>query len=491
MVMKTPEELENYRELDVHTWSDHAEVNTFIDHIHAEHFSDPLSKIRKKHLKVVLLDLYVAWMGDPNLCLGVHLNEKRYRAKTRYNSLHISKTTILIIKRLTDLGLIHSHLGFNDRREGGFGRVSRIWPSKALISHFTKARFSVFDIHYHDARESVVLRDEKKKDIEYEDTQETKDMRDVLDAYNDLLRLTHIDCSHLDEPYVEQKSGRKLHINQNKKFVRRVFNNSSWRQGGRFHGGWWQHIGSEHRPHIRLDGERTIEVDYSGIHIVLLYAEIGINYFNEQEGDPYEINLPEINDPEFLRTLAKQSLLVGINARDEKSALAAIRKGLIQNEDKPESLSLTNALLSKVLRQLRDKHPLIADKICSGAGIELQFTDSQITEKIVEHFTSISVPVLCIHDSYIVPDGYAGDLREMMRSAWSANVSLSQHVPNLWDRMMLGSTRIKQIGYTDELEDDDPEEHAEFTVIKEREYISDRYTANLRLFREWIDRKKD
>ena len=110
--MKTPEELEHSRELDVHTWSDHSEVNTFIDQIHAEHFSDPLSKIRKKHLKVVLLDLYVAWMGDPTLCLGVHLNEKRYRAKTRYNSLHISNTTIPIIKRLTELRLIHFHPGF-------------------------------------------------------------------------------------------------------------------------------------------------------------------------------------------------------------------------------------------------------------------------------------------------------------------------------------------------------------------------------------------
>ena len=96
---------------------------------------------------------------------------------------------ILIIKRLTDLGLIHFHLGFSDRREGGFGRVSRIWPSKALISHFTNARLSVFDIHYHDARESVVLRNKDGKDIEYSDTQETKDMRDVLGAYNDLLPL--------------------------------------------------------------------------------------------------------------------------------------------------------------------------------------------------------------------------------------------------------------------------------------------------------------
>ena len=54
------EKLRYSRSLDVHKWSEHVEVNKLISKIYSEHFSGN-SKIRKKHLKVVLLDLYVAW----------------------------------------------------------------------------------------------------------------------------------------------------------------------------------------------------------------------------------------------------------------------------------------------------------------------------------------------------------------------------------------------------------------------------------------------
>ena len=64
-VLKTAAELDYSIPLDVHTWSDYEEVNQFIDLIHEQHFLDPLSSIAKKHLKVVLLDLYVAWIDDP------------------------------------------------------------------------------------------------------------------------------------------------------------------------------------------------------------------------------------------------------------------------------------------------------------------------------------------------------------------------------------------------------------------------------------------
>ena len=48
-VEKTAEELEHSRPLDVHTWSEHKEVNQFVDQIHEQHFSTRLSNIRKKH----------------------------------------------------------------------------------------------------------------------------------------------------------------------------------------------------------------------------------------------------------------------------------------------------------------------------------------------------------------------------------------------------------------------------------------------------------
>ena len=166
----------NYsRPLDVHTWSEHPEVNTVVDDIYDEHFeAGGNQRIRKKHLKVLLLDLYAAWCDDPALKIALQRDHNAYRAKSRYNSLHISSMTPDIADRLIMVGLLHEHDGFNDPRTG-IGRSSRIWPTKDLIQKFEDARFGPLDIGFPEDRECIILRDidettKKSVDIEYEDT---------------------------------------------------------------------------------------------------------------------------------------------------------------------------------------------------------------------------------------------------------------------------------------------------------------------------------
>ena len=65
------------RALDIHKWSDYSEVNTFVNDIYNGFFDSP-TRIKKKHLKVVLLDLYVAWFQDPQFHIAVHLSEQAY-----------------------------------------------------------------------------------------------------------------------------------------------------------------------------------------------------------------------------------------------------------------------------------------------------------------------------------------------------------------------------------------------------------------------------
>ncbi len=60
----TERDYQHSRPLDVHAWSDYKEVNKFVDNVYDEYLntqSNENQKIKKKHLKVVLLDLYVAW----------------------------------------------------------------------------------------------------------------------------------------------------------------------------------------------------------------------------------------------------------------------------------------------------------------------------------------------------------------------------------------------------------------------------------------------
>ncbi len=508
---KTSKELEHSRPFDVHTWSDHQEANEFVDLIHEKHFhSSPLSKIRKKHLKVVLLDLYVTWKEDPTLLTGIHRGKGSYIAGSRYIDLHISYRVIAVIDRLVELELLGFQKGIPGKDNWKGGRTSRIWPREKLIRHFLEAKFSLLDVSYlHTVddggvyvkgRESIILHDAAKNDVAYKDTPQTDSMREVLDAYNFMLLWTHVDCRHLDDPpQILKSDGTQIPINQDRKFVRRIFNDCSWRRGGRFYGGWWQRINKEDRSKIMIDGERTIEIDFSGLHIVLLYAEENINYYEEFCGsDPYDISIPELTDhPDFSRWLAKITILIAVNARNETSAFGAIREKARDEPTKPKGRSLDNDFLRSVLTLLREKHSPIADKFCSGAGVDLQYKDSQITEHIIKHFAidrvatgGIPVPVLSVHDSYIIAEEYKDELWEEMQIAWDKETSLKLDPNKVGYLQSLSpqNTRAIQHGYTDELIEDDPEEHQRLIASKEDDYVSPRYIERFKTFEKW--RKK-
>ena len=76
----------NARPLDVHRWSDHSEVNTFVKEIYDDLKSiKGAEAISKKLVKVILLDLYVAWCADHRLMLMFSRDNNAYKANSRYN----------------------------------------------------------------------------------------------------------------------------------------------------------------------------------------------------------------------------------------------------------------------------------------------------------------------------------------------------------------------------------------------------------------------
>ena len=82
-----------------------------------------------------------------------------------------------------------------------------------------------------------------------------------------------------------------MNISHHDKFVRRVFNNSTFDEGGRFYDGWWQRIDGKIRKDIRINNIATVEIDYSAIHVIMLYALMGIDYWSNFTKDPYDINI--------------------------------------------------------------------------------------------------------------------------------------------------------------------------------------------------------
>ena len=424
--------------LNIHTWSDHPEVNALINRIYAADFKTGNEKIRNAHLKVILLHLYVIWKLDPSLKTAFRRDVDAYKAESRYNKLHISRTSIVVVDRLFAVGWIEEKMGFFDRRKGS-GKVTRIWPSERLLAEFRVAKFGSKDIDVHSQQECIILRDDeeipiatdglggtkfksKRSNIEYVDNAKTKMMHMQLIDYNELLSHTFIDIPSLEEPVIRLNpigpdQPKFLYVTQSNKFVCRIFNRNSWNKGGRFYGGWWLLCPKEYRKQIFINDSPTNEIDYSGLHIVLLYARKGVDYWSKVGTDPYAITPPDfLTDKIRAREIAKAMLLVALNAKNDLAAIKAFRN---KAKDGTEEKKFSDEQLTTILGALRTKHPLIAANFASDAGIDLMNIDSKITALIIQQFVAKGIPILSVHDSYIVPYGEEDNLEDSMRSAFA------------------------------------------------------------------------
>jgi len=413
-------DLENSRPLNVSLCSTHWAFDELVQQINEQYFDGSESKAIKRCLSVILVNLLSAWKDDPTLCIALKMSNSGYKPKSRYNPLAISNKTIFVVKHLIEAGSLGSAVGFYNHKIKS-GRLTRIWAAPLLVERFKSLGLHSIDVTTATGAETIILRNTHGDLVEYEDTDKTNLMRSVLDDYNLSLKDTFIDIPTLGAPVVDLKGGAKLHVNQHDKFVRRVYNRESWDKGGRFFGGWWQRCPKKWRQKIFIDDQPTIEDDYSGLHIVMLYGWKNIDYWDTvaPNDDPYQIEVPSfLESAEICRSYAKTLMLMAINADDNKSAFQAFRQRMNDTGDKLGA-SLKNTQLSAMLELLRAKHTPIAEYFGAGAGIDLMNQDARITEYIIKAFLKAGRPILTVHDSYIVTMGDDGLLRKVLQEAFS------------------------------------------------------------------------
>jgi hypothetical protein len=425
----------NSRTLDVHRWSDHPEVESFVAPLWVSFDGEqavapavtkgrPTNRIKRDNMKVLLLDLYVCWCEDPTKYLGISSNRNHW-SKGRYRAIHLSATILEVLDWLIEERLVDKRSHFHSANTSQ-SRTARYRASERLQSMFKTALFGLDDIGTHNNEECIVLKQIEVKDdesaqtsnsIKYEDTPLTVAMRERLEAYNKLLEQSHIDIHSLAKPVItrENKKGPRkgrsnmVAIGQHNKFVRRIFSRGSWEMHGRFYGGWWQQIGSELRRHIFINGNPTVEVDFKSMHVALLNAQLGV----EVVDDPYKVDadlFPEL-DMEMLRDWNKKLVLTALNAKDRRSTYSAFRRDA--KTGSPEK-RLKNTQLTRLLDAFIVKNPHLEDYLCSDQGITLMNKDSLIAADIMNTLTDKGIPVLTVHDSFIVQRHHFAELRKAM-----------------------------------------------------------------------------
>ena len=195
----------------------------------------------------------------------------------------------------------------------------------------------------------------------------------------------------------------------------RIFSRGSVELGGRFYRGWWQSIPSEHRPHIRINGNKTVEIDFTAMHLRILYAKAGLDFSLEK--DPYDLGLDNWEgktDPR--RKVIKKAINALLNDEDNVFKL---------KEEDEEILGLTKEEFEK---QLQKTHPKLKFSQYKGIGLKLQKLDSDIAEALLLWMVDHDIPCLPVHDSFIVTAGFEKTLELALKRTFKEFIDVPTDV---------------------------------------------------------------
>jgi hypothetical protein len=352
-------------------------------------------------------------------------NRNDYKKGSRYSSLHFGyRNTIKTIDYLKKNQYIEDTKGLWREKNP---RQSRMRATPKLIT-LIKDTYKVATpmIKGDEKKEIIILKGEKDKKgnaekIDYVDTEETIQMRKNLKLINRNLQKHAILLSLPDTKLKEiiarlRKNSNKGQIDFTDKRLHRTFNNGSFHEGGRFYGGWWQNIPREYRKFIRINDKDVVELDYSGLHINMLYA---MEKSPIPEGDVY--HLEGYSNTNTFRKFVKQLLQAFLNASSREEAWKAIN-GSVHRKNELELPDEIPSTKEKDIFPLMDafelKHEKIKHYFCTGKGINLQNLDSQMAEKVLLKFSAMGYAILPMHDSFIIHHGLEEELRKAMEDAF-------------------------------------------------------------------------
>ncbi len=247
--------------------------------------------------------------------------------------------------------------------------------------------------------EVLILRDSEKQPTKYLDTRQTHAMRAALllingvNGHADITSTKSLGYEDISKDYAD------LAFSENAKYLRRIFNNGTFEQGGRFHGGWWQYVRKHVRRTVRINGERTVEVDYRGFNPAVLLAKANATI----PADPYSA-IKGVVAGSVLRDHAKSTLAAFLNAQ---SRHIAEPRGFDEGKHGMTAAEFRQAVL--------DAYPMVQNLIGQDAGLKLQREESDLAERVMLHFVRQGHPILPIHDAFIVQSHLRDELVSVMK----------------------------------------------------------------------------
>lgn len=379
---------------DFYKFSDHGEIKSISEKIIAEiqrqnsfqNFSKKSQYRVRDYIKTLLCNFFVAYRT--NKCVSIPRTKSYYSDHNNFAFSLISYDIfIFCVDFLTAKKYIAEKKGYKAFGDNTKGKTSKYWALPILYSQFNTLDFS--DIFTAKEKE-IIMKDQNKNRVNFKGNSETKILRNKLQLTNELY----------------QQFDFRTVLNSDRTTTRlfprltAIYNNCSFSDGGRlyclpYRGINYQQLNKQERSKIRINLADTVELDFSTLHLSMLYAQRNIELLS----DPYSFDCN--------RNIAKKTILVLINADTELSARKALEKQFENTID-----------FKPIIAAAKQYHTPIADCFGSGIGIKLQNYDARIAVNVVSHFTAKGVPCLPIHDSFIVDKRYKEQLKDVMIYAY-------------------------------------------------------------------------
>ncbi|EAR10742.1 hypothetical protein [Reinekea blandensis] len=345
--------------------------------------------------------------GDEKQFIGfLHSFNRKGEASKRFRAWSYNRDQFAdAIKRLNKLGLVNYHLGTKGEHHF-LGLSTLCWPTELwnewLRTHCTSLNVVSFE---HDHDPLWLKCDESKRLLEYDESIHTTQTRNRLDHTNQLRReqcWTFVSsCSHIlpkENTHIENK------LNEQSLTCRRIFKNK-FRSEGRFYC-TAQNLRKQERATLKVNGQPTVELDFKSLHPRMMYHRANLEVPKHLSEDCYSI-------PGFSRDELKLAFMRVANGKNKRTAIVGTAR----------ELKCTIDHASKVIDSFLHAHSGIANQFFKDNWKSLQFSDSKIADQVLYTGLTQGIPIMPVHDSFIVEQRHAEWLHAVMSEAYSAEMN--------------------------------------------------------------------
>ena len=385
-------------------------------------------------LKVLLYNFYAS--GKKRV---ITPRDKKPFGSERYNPHGMGyKAYITALQGLLENGYIDQELGYKDKKTWD-GVSTTSWAKRKLIQYFNDCQWSEnphWNFKYH--TEYVLLRENVKRDrwdkrrkndklLDYKDSDYSIKLRKALKEYNELINQSQIQVIKTNKAGVESISREFNNLHLTRKFIQHASNTGEvlLSYGGRMYAPWCD-LSSIQRKHIRINGNKTIELDLEASAINMVYLQMtGKRY---PEGDPYHLEFEELG-AEIPRESVKRLTNMMFNNETMKAAVMALESYFNPSDNFDDNRSQKDKKDMKAYNQMKnfispsqlgqmilEKHQLIDKYFLQGkkVGDLILCYESDRVFEIIRRFTQENIPVLTVYDSFIVEEKHQDKLMELM-----------------------------------------------------------------------------